>query len=113
MVWAEGKHRVALTPPQDIVGQPVGEYLPKGEGEKVLRTLMEEALAVLRGHQFNQERVEAGNRPANANWLGGDGKAPKLPKLTQRYNPPAAMSPARDLPRGLGRACRSGVVEGP
>ena len=113
MVWAEGKHRVALTPPQDIVGQPVGEYLPKGEGEKVLRTLMEEALAILRGHQFNQERVEAGKRPANAIWLWGHGKAPKLPKLTERYNLSAAMISALDLPRGLGLACGFEVVKVP
>ena len=113
MVWAEGKHRVALTPPQDIVGQPVGEYLPKGEGEKVLRTLMEEALAVLRGHQFNQERVEAGKRPANAIWLWGHGKAPKLPKLTERYNLSAAMISALDLPRGLGLACGFEVMKVP
>src|SRR2546428_9627513 len=86
MVWAEGKHRVALTPPQDIVGQPVGEFLPKGEGEKVLRTLMEEALAVLRGHQFNQERVEAGKRPAKALWLWGPRKGRKRPKPTQPCN---------------------------
>src|SRR3989442_8989173 len=97
MVWAEGKHRVALTPPQDIVGQPVGEYLPKGEGEKVLRTLMEEALGILRGHQFNQERIEAGKRPANALWLWGHGKGPKLPKLTERFKLSAALNSALDL----------------
>src|SRR5438093_428663 len=113
MVWAEGKHRVALTPPQDIVGQPVGEYLPKGEGEKVLRTLVEEALAILRGHQFNQERVEAGKRPANAIWLWGHGKAPKLPKLTERYKLSAAMISALDLPRGLGLACGFEVMKVP
>jgi 2,3-bisphosphoglycerate-independent phosphoglycerate mutase len=113
MVWAEGKHRVTLTPPQDIVGQPVGTYLPKGEGEKVLRSLMEEALVILRGHQFNQERVEAGKRPANAIWLWGHGKAPKLPKLTERYNLSAAMISALDLPRGLGLACGFKVVKVP
>src|SRR2546426_3867046 len=113
MVWAEGKHRVALTPPQDIVGQPVGEYLPKGEGEKVLRTLMEEALAILRGHQFNQERLEAGKRPADALWLWGHGKAPKLPKLTERDNLSAAMISALDLPRGVGLACGLAGVKGP
>src|SRR5438128_12489469 len=113
MVWAEGKHRVALTPPQDIVGQPVGEYLPKGEGEKVLRTLTEEALAILRGHQFNQERGESGKRPANATWLWGHGKAPKLPKLTERYNLCAALIPAVDPPRRLGLASRSDVMKGP
>src|SRR2546422_2056949 len=66
---------------------------------------MEEALAVLRGHQFNQERVEAGKRPANAIWLWGHGKAAKLPKLTERYNLSAAMISALDLPRGLGLPC--------
>src|SRR5256712_6383110 len=80
MVWAEGKHRVALTPPQDIVGQPVGQYLPKGEGEKVLRTLMEEALAVLRGHQFNQERVEAAKPPPNPIRPWGHRKGPQAAK---------------------------------
>jgi len=74
---------------------------------------MEEALAVLRGHQFNQERVEAGKRPANAIWLWGHGKAPKLPKLTERYNLSAAMISALDLPRGLGLACGFEVVKVP
>src|SRR5207249_7338566 len=90
-----------------------GEYLPKGEGEKVLRTLMEEALGILRGHQFNQERIEAGKRPANAIWLWGHGKAPKLPKLTERFKLSAAMIAALDLPRGLGLACGFEVVKVP
>lgn len=103
MVWAEGKHRVTLTPPQDIVGKPVGEFLPKGEGEKVLRALMEEALAILREHPINKDRLEAGTPPANAIWFWGHGKAPKIPKLTDRYGLSAAMISALDLPRGLGR----------
>lgn len=102
MVWAEGKHRVTLTPPQDIIGKPVGEFLPKGEGEKVLRALMEEALAILREHPINKDRLEAGAPPANAIWFWGQGKAPRIPKLTDRYGLSAAMISALDLPRGLG-----------
>jgi 2,3-bisphosphoglycerate-independent phosphoglycerate mutase len=105
MVWAEGKHRVAMTPPQDLTGQPVGEFLPKGEGEKVLRALMEAALPILRDHQINVDRVEAGKPPANAVWLWGPGKAPKLPKLTERFGITGAMISALDLPRGLGLYC--------
>ena len=105
MVWAEGKHRMTLTPPHDIVGKPVGEFLPKGDGDKVLRALMDEALAILRSHQINQDRIEAGKPPANGIWLWGHGKAPKLPKLTERYGLSAAMISALDLPRGLGLTC--------
>ena len=113
MVWAEGKHRVMLTPPQDIAGKPVGEFLPKGEGDKVLRTLMEAALPILREHQINQDRREAGKPPANAIWFWGAGKAPKMPKLTERYGLQAVMITALDLPRGLGLYSGFDVVKVP
>lgn len=111
MVWAEGKHRVTLTPPHDIAGKPIGEFLPKGDGDKVLRALMDEALAILRDHQINKDRVEAGKPPANGIWLWGHGKAPKLPKLTERYGLSATMIAALDLPRGLGLTCGFEVVK--
>ncbi len=113
MVWAEGKHRVALIPPQDIAGKPVGEFLPKGEGDKVLRTLMDEALVILREHRINQDRIEASKPPANAIWFWGQGKAPKIPKLTERYGLAAAMISALDLPRGLGLYAGFEVVKVP
>ena len=105
MVWAEGKYRVTVTPPHDIAGKPVGDFLPKGDGDKVLRALMDEALAILRDHQVNKDRIEAGKPPANGIWLWGHGKAPKLPKLTERYGLSATMISALDLPRGLGLSC--------
>jgi 2,3-bisphosphoglycerate-independent phosphoglycerate mutase len=105
MVWAEGKHRITATPPHDIAGKPVGEFLPKGEGDKILRALMEAALPILRDHQINVDRVEAGKPPANAIWLWGPGKTPKMPKLTERFGVSGAMISALDLPRGLGLYC--------
>jgi len=102
MVWAEGKHRITVAPPHDITGKPVGEFLPKGEGDKVLRALMEAALPILRDHPINIDRIEAGKPPANAIWLWGQGKAPKMPKLTERYGLKGGIISALDLPRGLG-----------
>jgi 2,3-bisphosphoglycerate-independent phosphoglycerate mutase len=113
MVWAEGKHRISASPPQDITAKPVGEYLPKGEGEKVLRALMEAALEVLRDHQINIDRKDAGKPPANAIWLWGQGKAPKLPKLTERYGVSGGIISALDLPRGLGLYCGLDAVKLP
>ncbi|HEY3197258.1 MAG TPA: cofactor-independent phosphoglycerate mutase [Nitrospirales bacterium] len=111
MVWAEGKHRITISPPQDITGKSIAEYLPKGEGDKVLRALMEAALPILREHQINIDRKEAGKPPANAIWLWGQGKAPKMPKLTERYGLTGAIISALDLPRGLGLYCGLDVVK--
>ena len=113
MVWAEGKHRMQLMPPQDIVGKPVGEFLPKGEGEKVLRALMDAALPILREHQINVDRLEAGKPPANSLWFWGQGKSPKIPKLTERYGLTASMISALDLPRGVGLYCGFDAVAVP
>jgi 2,3-bisphosphoglycerate-independent phosphoglycerate mutase len=111
MVWAEGKFRGTVVPPQDIIGKPIGDFLPKGEGEKVLRALMEAALPILRDHPINVERQEAGKPPANAIWLWGQGRAPKMPKLTERYGLSGAIISALDLPRGLGLYCGLDVVK--
>ena len=113
MVWAEGKHRMQLMPPQDIVGKPVGEFLPKGEGEKVLRALMDAALPILREHQINVDRLEGGKPPANSLWFWGQGKSPKIPKLTERYGLTASMISALDLPRGVGLYCGFDAVAVP
>jgi 2,3-bisphosphoglycerate-independent phosphoglycerate mutase len=74
---------------------------------------MDAALPILREHQINQDRIEAGKPPANAIWLWGAGKAPKLPKLTERYGLTAAMIAALDLPRGLGLYSGLEIVKGP
>jgi 2,3-bisphosphoglycerate-independent phosphoglycerate mutase len=72
---------------------------------------MDAALPILRDHQINLDRIEAGKPPANAIWLWGQGKAPKLPKLTERFGISGAMISALDLPRGLGAYCGLEVVK--
>jgi len=105
MVWARGKHRVTVTPPHDIAGSRWVTFCRKGTANKVPASFDDEALAILRGHQINKDRIEAGKPPANGIWLWGHGKAPKLPKLTERYGLSASMISALDLPRGLGLTC--------
>ncbi|HDK17261.1 MAG TPA: phosphoglycerate mutase, partial [Nitrospirae bacterium] len=47
MVWKNGKHRMKCTPPHDIPGKISADYLPSGEGGRVLRMLMEQSRDIL------------------------------------------------------------------
>jgi 2,3-bisphosphoglycerate-independent phosphoglycerate mutase len=90
------------TPPHDQPDQPAADYLPKGTGAAFLRELMEAGSAVVREHPVNQARAAAGKRPANAVWLWGQGKAPRLPKFADVRGLKGAIISAVDLVRGVG-----------
>lgn len=102
MVWVGGKARVTCVPPRDVVGRPLGDALPTGDGGEWLRQLMEASLVILRDHPVNEERRQAGLKPANCLWLWGQGRAPRMPKLTDLHPITGAIVTARDLHRGIG-----------
>lgn len=103
MVWINGKTQLKLTAPHDISDKPVMEYLPSGDGAKILKELMQVALELLRQHPVNEDRLAQGKAPANSIWLWGHGKAPALPKFSDRYRVNGAMISAVDLLKGLGK----------
>ncbi|MGE5303051.1 MAG: cofactor-independent phosphoglycerate mutase [Alphaproteobacteria bacterium] len=102
MVWRNGQERMATTPPHDITDRKVAEYLPKGPGAERLLKLMEASRAVLAGHAVNQRRRAEGQRQATTIWLWGQGKAPALPPLTQRFGIKGGVISAVDIINGLG-----------
>jgi 2,3-bisphosphoglycerate-independent phosphoglycerate mutase len=102
MVWVDGKPRAICTDPQSLVGRPIGEALPAGDGADTLRKLMEASLMILRDHPVNEERREAGNRPANCLWLWGEGRAIPWPSLSERFGVPGVVLSSADVHRGLG-----------
>lgn len=102
MVWKSGEARVDCTPPHDIIGKDVADYLPCGEGEELLRKIMMDSVDVLNSHPVNKERVAAGKRPANSVWLWGQGKKPEIPAFREKYGLNGAMVSAVDLTKGLG-----------
>ena len=92
------------TPPHDIPGKPVAEFLPRGEGSDLLRDLMAGSEVVLRDHPVNIERKARGDIPATTIWLfWGSGKVPDMPAFKQVYGLDAAMTSGVDLLRGLAR----------
>jgi len=102
MVWVNGKSRALCTDPQSLVGKPVGDAFPAGDGADMLRKLMDASLTILRDHPVNDERREAGLSPANCLWLWGEGRAVNWPSLVERFHVSGAVVSSSDVHRGLG-----------
>lgn len=93
---------LACTPPHDISGRPVAEYLPRGAGSDLLLDLMERARRVLRESPRNRERAALGKVVATDIWLWGQGSAMVLPKIPERFGITGYAISAVDLVRGIG-----------
>jgi len=104
LVWRNGEKSLSLKtiPPHDITGQDVAAHLPAGEGRQEIIRLMESAKEILKDHPVNRARQQAGKRPATSIWLWGQGKAPALPPLTERFGIRGSMISAVDLMKGIG-----------
>ncbi|HEY97395.1 MAG TPA: cofactor-independent phosphoglycerate mutase [Dehalococcoidia bacterium] len=90
------------TPPHDIPGKPVAEYLPQGPGGHLLNALMTRSQDMLRSHRINVERRSRGDVPVSSIWLfWGSGRAPEMPSFNETYGVQAAMTSGVDLLRGL------------
>ena len=47
LLWRKGKDGVETTPPHDISGREIGDYLPRGDGAEKLLDLMEKSREIL------------------------------------------------------------------
>jgi len=110
MVWKNGKKNIRCTPPHDITGEKIRKHLPHGDGEEVLRTLMERSTEILMSHPVNRKRIKRGLSPANSLWFWGQGTRLPLPKFKERYNLKGAVISAVDLIKGLGICAGFDVV---
>ncbi|MDI9570024.1 MAG: cofactor-independent phosphoglycerate mutase [Pseudomonadota bacterium] len=101
-VWRNGAVEMQTTPPHDITGRETNRYLPAGPGSQTLIDVMTQAKAVLATHRINAARKRDGKHPANAVWLWGQGRAPQMVKLTDRYGLRGGVISAVDLLNGIG-----------
>jgi 2,3-bisphosphoglycerate-independent phosphoglycerate mutase len=102
LVWAGGRVDLITTPPHDITGEPVARYREVYQREAPLEHFVQRAGVILADHPVNRARQAAGKSPANAVWLWGQGKAPSMPTLKERFGLTGAMISAVDLLKGLG-----------
>jgi len=101
-VWRNGKADLETTPPHNITGKTIKDYLPRGDGMEEIMSLMERSQGFLQDHPVNRLRIAKGKKPANSIWLWGQGRAPKFVKLTDKYRLKGGMISAVDLLNGIG-----------
>lgn len=90
-----------LTPPHDISGQQIGNYLPKGALGGELESMIRQSYDILSAHPVNIEREKQGKHPANAVWFWGEGTKPSIPDFKAQYGKSGAMISAVDLLKGI------------
>ncbi|MBO7345785.1 MAG: cofactor-independent phosphoglycerate mutase [Clostridia bacterium] len=100
-----------LTPPHDITGKPVKEYLPKSEQGLNYLELMKKSHELLKDHPVNLKRIADGKRPANSLWFWGEGTKPCLQSFKEKFNLNGGIISAVDLLKGIGILADMKVIE--
>lgn len=110
LIWNKGQV-VELTPPHDVLGQVIGQYLPE---DAKLREMMKKSYDILVNHPINIERKKQGLNPANCCWFWGAGTKPMLSSFEEKTGKKGMMVSAVDLLKGIAVGAGMGValVEG-
>lgn len=111
LVVDNGKESDGCTPPHDITGKPIKEYLPKGDAGIKYLELMKKSYELLNNHPVNLKRVKDGKRPANSVWFWGEGTKPALENFEIKTGLKGVMISAVDLLKGIGKVAGMKVIE--
>ena len=106
-IWDDGSV-VPLTPPHDILGKVIGEYLPK---EDALYEMMKKSYDILNNHPLNVARAEKGLNKANSLWFWGAGTKPCLTSFYEKTGKKGVMISAVDLLKGIAVGAEMKVIE--
>lgn len=111
LIWDNGTLDVGtLTPPHDITGKPIKDYIPKHPNAQKLYAMMVKSYDLLKDHPVNKARIEKGLRPANSMWFWGEGVRKSLTPFTEKYGLKGSMISAVDLLKGIGKFTEMNVV---
>ncbi|MCL1903269.1 MAG: cofactor-independent phosphoglycerate mutase [Oscillospiraceae bacterium] len=99
LIWKGGKTGLNLTPPHDIIGKKIFDYVKHDSNNGGLLTLIEKSYKLLRGEK------------ANCIWLWGEGKKAALPAFKKEFGLNAAMISAVDLLKGIGKIAEMETID--
>ncbi len=112
LIVANGTTKLGtMTPPHDISGRVIGEYLSTAETAKPLIDMMKKSYDILSVHPVNLKRVREGKRPANSIWLWGEGTRPSLQNFKEKFGVRCGVVSAVDLLKGIGKGAGMDVPE--
>ena len=92
---------MTCTPPHDIIGQSIINYLPRGPKAERLLDLMDRAGEILESHEINVQRKETGKNRANRIWFWGQGVRPQMPLFKDVFGISGAIISAVPLLQSL------------
>jgi 2,3-bisphosphoglycerate-independent phosphoglycerate mutase len=101
------------TPPHDIVGKKIADYLPKGDDETLLLQCIEKSREVFADHPVNVARRRAGKSPATQIWPWSGGHKPAFPLFYEKYGKKGGMISAVDLLNGIARCTGMEIITVP
>ena len=88
--------------PHEIPNEVAAGYLPSGQGEQVLRRIIDRSKELFADHPINRAREATSMNAATQVWLWGQGHAPEMPSFAHKYRVDrGAMITGVDLLRGL------------
>ena len=111
MLWDGVEDSYGFTPPHDILGKRIKEYLPSGEYGQKYYELMKASWDVLDHHPINEARRARGLKPANSIWFWSPGKKPALPSFKDKWGLQGAVISAVDLIKGIGLCAKMDSID--
>ncbi len=113
MIWRGGSDAVHCTAPYKIHGEPWRKYLPEGDGDQKLKSLIEDSYEILDSHPVNRKRRDEGHLAANMIWFWGESRMPAIPSFFKEFGKTGAVVAAVDLIKGLGQMVGLKVIDVP
>ena len=100
---ADNLDELDCVPPQTLIGQKFVNYLPKGQGARLLTNLMDQSKEILENHGINRVRIDLGENPATMIWPWGHGQRPKTPSFAERFRLDGAVISDEDFVKGIAK----------
>ena len=99
-----------LTPPNELIGEGIRQFMPEGKEVRDLIFVMNQAQIILHNLPFNKKRTQEQKDPVNSIWFWGNGETPSLPKFHDRFGKSAAIITASSMIKGIARLAGIDVV---
>ncbi len=102
LLWKKGPVGCVTHAPHDFPGDEIYRRLPTGEGASVLLRMIVKSWKLFENHPVNRRRIERCQGPANSVWPWGQGKAPRMKTVQERFGITGSVVAAVDLIKGIG-----------
>jgi 2,3-bisphosphoglycerate-independent phosphoglycerate mutase len=100
-----------LTPPQELIGEGIRQFMPQDDEFKELVFIMNQAQIILHNHPYNRERQKKGQDSVNSVWLWGNGQSRALPSFTSTFGKSSALVTTSLVFTGMAKSAGMTVAE--